>query len=36
MKQRALITNNSREFARVTGLGLENWVQLNCNKEPTS
>ena len=24
-----LVTNNSREFARVPGLGLENWVQPN-------
>jgi tRNA(fMet)-specific endonuclease VapC len=28
-QQSTLVTNNIREFARVPGLALENWVQLN-------
>ena len=28
-QQSTLVTNNTREFARVPGLALENWVQLN-------
>ena len=28
-QQGTLVTNNTREFARVPGLALENWVQLN-------
>ena len=28
-QQSTLVTNNTREFARIPGLALENWVQLN-------